>query len=393
MGILRSININLFMAYSAVLFMIINTGSLIRSYAPRDCLLIYVGITLLLKFRIGNTPNTSIHYLTCLGILMGLTCLYNNTYTNTYISFLLLGISSYWLISSISYTTFKRIFLNVVFSLSVISLIVFFLSQTIHLPLIQKSGDALDIGHFLFHTITWNGNPLNRNAGIYTEPGGFQYCLNYALLLYIEDVVTRRLNRETMLKLLIIIFTVISCASTTAYIVLMFILAYVVFAMRMKYKVFLFPLLLFTGGLIVYSLYTSDIVKEKLSGKNENISTVMRTADAKAALQMIKESPVFGNGSVDTNKYRRKIINHGALTGEHGASNGILVPMAVFGIPWLLVFIYFSSKACKRLYSKVPWPYILFLISLIHTNEYFIFLPITYIYVFQFKKNALNKSE
>lgn len=385
MNIIRYCNKDLLIVYITVLLMIINTGSLLRVYEPLIFLLLYVCFSFILKVRLKNVPNKSIYYLICIGILMFLTCIYNETYTNTYISFLLLGLSSYWLITSVSYIDFKRIFLNIVFVLSIVSLCIFSLSQIIHLPLIQKPGNV-DIGHFLFHTITWNHNPLNRNAGIYTEPGGFQYCLNYTLLLYIEDFVNRKLSSKTILKLLIIVITIISCASTTGYLVLIFMLAYIILTVRMKYKAILFPLLLILGCCMIYFLYTSDAVKEKLSVKNENTSTIMRMADAKAALQMIKESPLMGNGSVDTDEYKRKIINYGALTSDHGASNGILVPMAVLGIPWILVFIYFSSKACKQLYNKVSWKYILFLILLIHTNEYFIFLPITYIYIFQFKK-------
>ena len=378
---------NLFIMYITVLLMIVNTGSIVRMYDPRICLLLYVLFSFILKIKKKNTPNSSIQYLRCIGFLMCLTCIYNKTYTNTYISFLLLGLASYWLITSVSFIEFKKIFLNVVFVLSTTSLCVFFLSQSIQLPLMYKLGNNVDIGHFMFHTITWNNSPLNRNAGIYTEPGGFQFCLNYTLLLYIENFVNRDISNKTILKLFIIIFTIISCASTTGYLVLMLILIYVVFMIRMKHKVVVFPLLLFLGCIMVYYLYTSDVVKEKLSVKNENASTVMRTADAKAALQMINESPFFGNGSVDTNKYKQKIVKYGALTGDHGASNGILVPMAVLGIPWFLIFIYYNFKACKRLYTKVSSLYILFLILLIHTNEYFTFLPITYIYIFQFKKN------
>lgn len=385
MRLLKQISKETILRYISILLMIINTGSLIRSYAPRDTLLFYIGCCFILKIISRPPRNTSFYYIIYIAILMLITTIHNENLDNTFFTYILLGISTYWLIGSMEASTFKKIFLNITSFLSIISLLIFAISQFTNLPLEYKISENLVIGHFMYHTIEWNYSPLNRNAGIYTEPGGFQYCLNYTLLLFVEDIVCNNINKRIAFKLSLIVVTLITCNSTTGYLVLMLIITYIIFSIKSKYKILLFPIMLIIGGFLIFYLYNSETIKGKLSTKNENTSLIMRTADAEATIRMIKDNPILGNGGTSTKEYQRKVVNYGALTGTHGATNGILVPMAVLGIMWIFIFFYFSIKSCKRLYKRVPWWFIFILFLLVNTNEYFTFYPLTYIFIFKFK--------
>ena len=240
----------------------------------------------------------------------------------------------------------------------------------------------------MFHTIEWNNEPLGRNAGLFSEPGCFQYCLNYCLLLYIDDIINKEIDKKNLMKLLVVVIAIVTCASTTGYLVLMALSVYILYRRRSRSILKLMFIIIPVFSAILYFLFISDTVQGKLNDET-NPSVIMRTADAIATAQMISDHPFIGNGGVETDKYKKKVIGYGALTADHGASNGVLVGMAVLGVGWLFLYCSFCYKASRKLFKDIPPIIIVLLTLLIHTNEYFIFSPIVYIFIFPYKKTTV----
>lgn len=376
----------LLFSYIAVFLMIaITRGSIPYTYHSKAWLLLFVFSTFIVRCNgLRLKRHASFLYLISISSLMVLTSLYNSSFDTDFILFIFYGILSYIIIGSLTLNEFKHYFLNIVVFISILSLTIFTLSFFVSLPLKYMENEYVKIGYFMFQAIEWNNEPLGRNTGIFTEPGCFQYCLNYTLLLFLEDIINKKVNRITKIKLSIVVVALITCASTSGFIVLMCLIAYLIFS---RYKRSLLKMI-FIGVPIaliaIGAIYSSEMVGEKLDEDNKNRSVIMRTADALAMSEMILDHPFVGNGGVGTKKYKNRVLGYGAMSADHGATNGVLVAMAVLGVVWLPLYCYFCGKACKCMFPTVPsWLFVI-LTLLIHSNEYFIFSPIVYIFIFSY---------
>lgn len=338
--------------------------------------------------RIKNAPikwHNSLFYAVGLTFLILNTSIYNGTFDPEFKRFIFYGIASFLVLGSLTLNEFKRVYLNVVCCISILSLIIFSSSLVVNLPLQYIVGDYVTIGHYMYHAIEWNNGPLGRNTSFFSEPGCFQYCLNYTFLLYIEDFINNKLSRFDKVKLFIVTTALITCASTTGYLVFVVILCYVLIKHKSKNKFKYLLLVLPFTAILLSIMYSSENLQSKIDSDEENLSVVMRAADALAMSQMIYDHPFVGNGGVGTKEYKKRVLGYGALTADTGASNGILVGMAVLGVFWLILYLYFCNKACKQMYTEVPSWLVVILTLLVHTNEYFVFYPLVYLFIFPYK--------
>ena len=374
-------NIN---AYIAIfLLFVVAGGSLPFMFYPRFFLFSFFVFSFLTRItsRVKLRWTSQYNYLLWLLFFMIISSLYNNSYDQHYKRILFVGFVSYVLLGSFTLPRFKHLYLDVVTIFCVVSLVIFSASLIVPLPLRYNYGDNVATGYFLFHAIEWNNHPLLRNASIYNEPGCFQYFLNYILLLHIEDLLQHRLKTNAIVKLVIVVIALLTCASTTGYFVLIAIITYILLNMKIKNKLvyffFICPIAIFT----FWNLYNSDSIKGKFETDNENTSFVMRAADAYAMIQMISDHPIIGNGGVSTSTYIKRVQGYGALTPDSAPTNGILVGVASMGFFWLFIFFFYSLKAIKKMFFYVPHWLVLILILLIHSNEHYIFFPITYVFL------------
>lgn len=149
---------------------------------------------------------------------------------------------------------------------------------------------------------------FNRIAGIFTEPGAYQFCLNFALVLFLEDIKTLHLKKNEIYKIGTIIFTIILCGSTIGYLVLITIIIYTISRLKIKYKAISLPLIALIAFWGIKGLVLSDNISGKFSQEGEGSSLMMRQADNIALLQMISDSPILGNG-IKSNIYNKNQKN------------------------------------------------------------------------------------
>lgn len=378
---------------SIVLLYIVAGGSLPYMFYPRFFLISFFIFSFVVR-RINQVKfqwDSSYNYLLWLLLLMAITSIYNDSFDQEFKRIIFVGFTSYVLLGAFTFSQFKHVFLNVVTVFSIVSLVIFFTSLIISLPLEYNYGENVTTGYYMYHAIAWNNHLLLRNASIFNEPGCFQYFLNYTLLLHIEDAIHLKLEKNAVKKLCIVIVALLTSASTTGYIVLMFIIVYVFVKIQIKNKLLSIFIILPIILLAFWNLYNSETIKGKLDSDSENASFVVRTADVFAMIQMINDHPWVGNGGIGTKAYIKRVQGYGALTPGPAASNGILVGIASMGLIWLIIFSIYTVKAIKKNYDIVP-PWALFaLLLLIHSNEYYIFFPVTYIFLASFHyKNNIN---
>lgn len=380
------------LSYIAVFLLIFVTrGSLLFG----DHALFFIVLLLIISVAVRMNGD-SVRWHNSLFYIFGLIFLFINTYfyhgelEPEFKRIIIYGISAFLIIGSLTLNEFKKVYLNVVCFISIISIVIFGLSYVINLPLRYIVGDYVTIGHFMYHTIEWGYSPLGRNASFFSEPGCFQYCLNYTFILFIEDLIENKVKKTRKIKLLIVTVAILTCASTTGYLAFVLILSYVLLKSKSKSKFRYLFIVLPLLSVLLWIMYNSENFQSKIDRDNDNLSVIMRTSDAIAMGQMIADYPFVGNGGVNTKKYQKRAQGYGSMTSDAGASNGILVGIASLGIFWLFMYVYFCHKGCKQMYKNVsPW-FIVLLTMVVHTNEYFIFYPLIYMFVFPYKKSQIK---
>lgn len=275
---------------------------------------------------------------------------------------------------------FIESYLRVVFFLAVVSLIGF-VSDTYLLfePLVQLlpvvgDGQAYEGFIYAFRYVVQPG----RNSSIFYEPGAYQIFLNSALFLVL--FITSNWPQSRRLRyLLILIATIITTFSTTAYLMTALILAAAILhsdVIARKYKGFL----LF--GIATVMLLLSDKIEQVVVFKlqdyldiqNVTDSSNRRSFDPLIDMQIFSQNP-FGVGYEE---YRLAFSLTGQVREGAGSSNGITRLLAVFGLPFaVFLLLSYSRFFLKFLRSKMlmalGWG--LFIMAL-WSQSYFVFAPI-----------------
>ena len=366
--------------YINIFLLIVCSGSLINLILFRYTMILFLFISIYHKWKCrGIKKNQSRPLLFILLSLIVITTIIHGTSGNTIIALFINIIGAYATISSYSLNKFKRIYLNVTFFLCLTSIFIYIGSHAYLLPISQCKMENVTIMYSFFHTIGWNGMLFNRIAGIFTVPGAYQFCLNFALVLFLEDIKTLHLKKNEIYKIGTIIFTIILCGSTIGYLVLITIIIYTISRLKIKYKAISLPLIALIAFWGIKGLVLSDNISGKFSQEGEGSSLMMRQADNIALLQMISDSPILGNG-IKSNIYNKKSEKYGNNT----SSNGVLAAIASIGIGWLIFYIIYCYKASKKMYRDVSPIIIIGITLLIQTNENFSFMPFIFIFLFQF---------
>jgi hypothetical protein len=189
--------------------------------------------------------------------------------------------------------------------------------------------------------ILWTIHPIHsyafRNSGAFWEPGGFGVFLLLAMLFHFQKEGIK-LNKKQIVFSIAIITTI----STMAFIAFFIIMYYVFFKkMHLFFKVILIPVFCFFGYLTYSSL---DFLGEKIANNITvaDETTASRFGSALADFELIKESPIIGWGR-GTNRY--KINSYADFDEDDHRNNGITNLAVTYGIPMaiMLFFMYFFN--------------------------------------------------
>lgn len=296
----------------------------------------------------------------------------------------LFAIGSFFIVSKIRYSTFKIILLNLVSLIAIKSLIVFALSGMNMITPDMQVHDFAIYRMYLWENLGW-GDSFHRMASLFWEPGACQVILNGTLLLYLDDIVHKKLSKKDNVKVIIVLIGSIFTYSTASYFVLLLFIGYYIFNEITKRKniksfivlIFLLPLFAYT----TYLIFNSDVIQNKLSQKGtEGTSYEIRRNDNLGMLYMISQRPFFGYG-IGTESYNQIALQ----TDNRTSSNGILSYGASFGLVFLiplLIRIYYDTKQ----FNKLTASRILLFIIIVFMNsfEVFMYFPFTYIFILKF---------
>ena len=247
-------------------------------------------------------------------------------------------------------------FLNVMFFISIVSLIFFSVDvllngmyKYIPAPIVIDSKNF----YFFYYSVTnpWLG--MIRNPGIFWEPGVFS---NYLVLsLAFTFPVLAILTKAQKYKLLIVFITLLTTQSTTGYIV-----AFVVFLssylLKNKLKLihiasFLIFIFMF---IIVYN--NSVFLKSKLEKQivrsidNNGEYSTDRLGTLLFDFYYIKKHPIIGNGLQLKTRYAdhpNQILNADKSAGGNGFSEFIVS----YGLPFSIFFFYLIYSRINVIYN------------------------------------------
>lgn len=248
-------------------------------------------------------------------------------------------------------SSFAKKYVDVIWVLSIISLVGFTLTSIYGvLPGIRCAKEA---NSQIVYTQLVGTSLINRNAGMFWEPGTFAGYLNVALLFCVYD---DRLNRKTIIPILLALITTFS---TTGYIVLFcIILFYLVFVSKAAtVKNIIFTIAV--GVLAIYLFNNLSFLGDKINGENAEI-TNSRMYNYKDYKQVILDNIIIGTSYVD----------EGVHTG-----NGFLSFLSEVGIVGLLYyFISLISKLSKNIPNRLVF-YLTIIFIIILQGECFLNYP------------------
>lgn len=288
--------------------------------------------------------------------------------------------ASFLTISSINFECFRRQWLKYMRWLCIISIIV----QVFHdIGLLSPSG--IDIRNSLttlyFFNCDWGEYRL---SSIYWEPGQFQILLIITLCLYTDELVKVNNMKNIIKKFGIVFIAIFMTLSTTGYLCLMLILLGVFFfSTEIKYA--LTKRILLSSCIIpfFFLIWFSGPVQEKVeqSQNLENRSSAsIRLIDNIALLYTIEEAPILGHG-IDTRNQNDVKRKHGSIT----SSNGWLYAASGYGVVYVWVILVVMYRRIMKMPRGVPAIFIWLSIVISQCNEYIIFYPYLYLFIFKFK--------
>ncbi len=367
--------------YVAVILLIICSNSLI--FFVHHGFFLIGGLIFALLFKIVSKSsfiNDSFKLFIAYSSLIIITTIFHGSIGNAFIHYIVNALFAYLIISSLNYLDFKKIYLDVVFVLCISSIVVFFSFRFLHLKAsLYEVGESTVAYAVFYHCVGWTHETFDRIAGLFTEPGAYQFILNFALILHLDDFLCGYIKKNQYFKLFTIIVTLLLVGSTTGYIVLCFLMMYVIVNKKIKSKI-LYVFFVLMGIFIVIFLLRSEYVVEKLSENGVYRSSfLLRQMDNIALINMIMDEPLIGNG-INSSQYISKSITYSNNT----SSNGVLAAMAMVGVMWLILYFYYGKKACKKMCHKTHWLFFVLISLLVQTNENFSFCPIIYIFLYSY---------
>ena len=386
------INKSTLLEYIAVILILLSSNAVFyyQTITPAISIIILFlfAIYFSVKHKIkNNNIKISVIYLLCLIILILFSYTFHSKLSdNQIIGIPLQAISTLLIIGNFNFNRFKNIILNVVFIISLLTLLLYLSIVFGVLSPYVKNGFTM-LGPLVYG---WEGYSFGRFSSIYHEPGAYQIILNTVLILHINEIAHFiNLSNKTKIKIIILIVALLLTKSTGGYLTLIIIL-FSIFYKQIFSKYFI-PAITF---IIVSSffIWNSDVVQKKINPSEGTVSVSLeqRTLDNLGMLKMISEEPLtgYGLGSAD---YLKRSLELGNTTN----SNGILFMCASIGIFWIFIFISFMYYSIKKMNINALIPLIMLSYILLQCNERFVEFPISYIFIYPFASytifNVKNK--
>ena len=211
----------------------------------------------------------------------------------------------------------------------------------------------------LWQTFGWNVN-FHRNAGPYWEAGLFACFIAFTASLLIFSFNEEEFGGKIKYYSYLYIFmaTLLSTLSSTGYLAMIFILVFNLLKNKetSRRKIILKVLIGLLTILVVYALYTSEVIQNKLYTTNSSLTK--RIDDITGGWELIKINPLFGLG------FRSDVSRqYEAYYGFYNSANGLVQGMYRIGGIAFIYMLYVMWRSMTRVMEKKNGTF-LFIITL-----------------------------
>lgn len=347
---------------------------LIIKYIVYFFLTLYLVLTSNLKFLTVLSKSLIVFYLIVFFVFM--TAFFNLDLSGGYVYQIWLFFLGLLIVNFYSHKQFLMIYSKVVYYISLISLIIFIISN-IFPSLFQIFPSQTNSGGASFYNlgicIVSFENMYVRNMSIFREPGVFMIYLNLAIIfeLFFKDSVNKR-------YLLVFIFAIFSTLSTAAFLILASILIAYLFIKNKSKAVINNKLLIIGLGLIsivfifsssqFYSMIFDKIGKDSI-GEG---SSLARGISVVANFNIFLENFIFGSGikiyPLEFSKATLALIGVSLHIGNN--TNTITTLFAVYGFFIGCLFIFMLFSFAKKTSNSLIIRIIIFIVLIMfYSNE------------------------
>ena len=258
---------------------------------------------------------------------------------------IMLLLSAYYIIKKVGFASFITYFINIIFWLSIISIITFVLNCLFigcfkYLPEVYNTSNVRFYSGGLFNIIGFDSLHYMRNYSIFREPGVFGVYVTIAVLY--ELILKKKIS---ILKIIIFVIALLSTLSVTIFLstIVIFVIYLIIGAKKINKKIyftslfFVFVMMFFLIVLNKMNIFSSINLHEKIISMNTRITSTI------VNIKIWLTSPVFGVG---VGNYLQKYLSSvgqlktdGCITSTifinfamHGFLYGVLMMIAIFAI-------------------------------------------------------------
>ena len=317
-----------------------------------------------------------------------------------YVGNFCLLLTSYCISQRDDFEQIKEDFINTILFLAIVSLILYW-GQNItgKLPYVSLSKGNYKF-YFLYAQFTKNYIPvLNRNIGIFWEPGMYQGFLIFTMLLIALD---DKKDKNEFLKQVLLGITVLSTQSTTGLLLIPFVVfVYLMkrlgaFSVALQYGVIVvvllafFALLILPGSLdLILRLFPSE-VGEKLMN-TDNISRNTRFYNLVIDGTIILQNPL-GVPNAQLTEMRRSIGDSLFVKMDNSTTLSSLAMAEIYGIIPGILYAYVIMKGCMNMSANKFVAALVFVIFMviINTEPHFLCLLLN-VFIFHYASRAGNE--
>lgn len=338
-------------------------------------------IYLLSKAGFARTINKVRGLLLPISLLVLLTAIVNSDTSIKYSYELMLLLLCGAIAVCTNFSILKVVFTDVIYLISVCSLVVFFVSifvPSLLGPFPTVYSEMMVPYKFCFLASTFSPElGVYRNLGIFREPGVFIVYLNLAILF---ELFSQKVNFK---KVIVFLITILTTMSTAGYIVVAFLLlSYFLYGDNENTKqkrLLVFSVIVI--ALVAISQFGLDMFQEGVFGKlgYDNESTASRTRSFTTNITIWLSgisSCLFGIGYTFIEREYSNFVD--LRYGGGSNTNTMFKILAVHGIFYFSIIYYFTLKFCRTYFKKV---FIVAIVSIImlQSNEDLIVSFITYL--------------
>lgn len=392
--------------YILIYLIITMQGSVIFLQYSNEILIagLVVSIILMLLYKIYFSRCAVLNFIVLSILLLGICFKTSFSLSINSILNILIRLMLVYVCVNLDKNEFLNRFLNVVFLLSLISIICFFIFKTplessiirfMRINYVHTWTGDVSYGGYLYNYIP----NYDRNVGIYREPGMYQILLNVALYILFFKVNNFSINKR-LLYSVVIITTIISAQSTTGYISLISLIVFFLFSKDGFYKkkmlsiVFIAALALSIVIIPKSNNFINQNFFEKIKFNTKSMSFKNGSSNSRLVMMKIDLSILsekeFGTGFEEYQNYW-DVKKRGVIDKETSSAVGITKNLAVFGIATgmymiLLMIIGFFYKSR----NIIEFLAILFIYINTCLSQPEIFFPL-FIVLMMINKNDIRK--